>query len=519
MKYIDYVQLNPFQKIGYNLKNFFVALPSNIVKFFKAIGRFFKKIGLGIGRGVAGYFTRLVKGDWATKLSYLIMGFGHIMKGQIIKGILFLVTEVAFIAFMIFFGWDKIYNLGFFSPDHTLGFNGEDFWVDADGVDFRISHKPPVEHVRADDSMQLLLYGVLTLVIIAVFLVIYFASVKSAYKLEQKVAAGEKVPTFKEELKAFGDEKFHITLLAFPCLTISLFTIMPLIFMILIAFTNYTKSAPFFGWVGLQTFADVFATTGGASKGETFIELTKWTLIWAVCATILNYILGMIVALLINKKGIKLKALWRTMFVITVAVPQFVSLLLMQQMLEGNEFGAINQLLRDLGWLATSDGGAVQYIDFLGNANKWVPRLTVIIVNIWVGIPYTILITSGILMNIPADLYESATIDGAGPARTFFSITLPYMLFVTTPYLITTFIGNINNFNVIYLLVGEQSSVDLHNAGYTDLLVTWLFRMSTSTGEYNTAAAVGILVFIVCATVSLLTFNLTKSAKNEEEFS
>ena len=93
------------------------------------------------------------------------------------------------------------------------------------------------------------------------------------------------------------------------------------------------------------------------------------------------------------------------------------------------------------------------------------------------------------------------------------------MLFVTTPYLITTFIGNINNFNVIYLLVGEQSSVNLHNAGYTDLLVTWLFRMSTSTGEYNTAAAVGILVFIVCATVSLLTFNLTKSAKNEEEFS
>ena len=140
-------------------------------------------------------------------------------------------------------------------------------------------------------------------------------------------------------------------------------------------------------------------------------------------------------------------------------------------------------------------------------------------VNIWVGIPYTILITSGILMNIPADLYESATIDGAGPVKSFFSITLPYMLFVTTPYLITSFIGNINNFNVIYLLVGEQNSIDLHNAGYTDLLVTWLFRMSTSTGEYNLAAAVGILVFIVCATVSLMTFNLTKSAKNEEEFS
>ena len=481
MKYIDYVQLNPFQKIWYNLKTFFIALPGNIVKICKAIGRFFKKLGLGIGKGVAGYFSRFVKGDWATKLSYIIMGFGNMMKGQIVKGLIFLATEVAFIAFMIFFGANKIYNLGFFSGG-TIGFNGEDYWVDKDGVSIAISHGRPVAHVRADDSMQLLLYGVMTLIIIAVFLVIYFASVKSAYKVEQQVAAGEKPATFGQEMKAFADEKFHITLLSFPCLTISLFTIMPLIFMILIAFTNYTKSTPFFGWVGLQTFSEVFQTTGGANKGETFIELTKWTLLWAVCATVLNYILGMIVALLINKKGIKLKALWRTMFVITVAVPQFVSLLLMQQMLEGNEVGAINQLLKGLGWLA-SDGGTVQYIDFLGNANKWIPRLTVIVVNIWVGIPYTILITSGILMNIPADLYESATIDGAGPMRTFFSITLPYMLFVTTPYLITTFIGNINNFNVIYLLVGEQSSVDLHNAGYTDLLVTWLFRMSTSTGE------------------------------------
>lgn len=517
MKFIDYVQLNPFQKFWYNFKNFIIALPGNLKKFFCAIGRFFKKFFIGFGKGVANYFTRFIKGDWATKLSYIIMGFGNIMKGQIIKGLIFLVTEVAFIAFMIFFGADKIYNLGFFSGG-TIGFNGNDYWVDKDGVDVAISHGRPVQHVAADDSMQLLLYGVMTLIIIAVFLVVYFASVKSAYKVQQQVAAGEKPESFRSEMKQFGDEKFHVTLLAFPCLTISVFTIMPLLFMILIAFTSYTQATPFFRWVGFQTFAEVFQTTGGANKGETFIELTKWTLIWAVLATVLNYILGMVVALMINKKGIKVKALWRTLFVVTVAVPQFVSLLLMQQMLEGNQFGAINQLLESLGWLPVKDGN-VQYIDFLANANKWIPRITVIVVNIWVGIPYTILITSGILMNIPADLYESATIDGAGPVKTFFSITLPYMLFVTTPYLITTFIGNINNFNVIYLLVGEQNSMDLHNAGYTDLLVTWLFRMSTSTGEYNLAAAVGILVFIVCATVSLLTFNLTKSAKNEEEFS
>ena len=218
----------------------------------------------------------------------------------------------------------------------------------------------------------------------------------------------------------------------------------------------------------------------------------------------------MIVALMINKKGIKLKALWRTLFVVTVAVPQFVTLLLMNQMLQVD--GAINILLQNLGIIS-------QPILFL-NSTALVARITVIVVNIWVGIPYTILITSGILMNIPADLYESATIDGAGPARSFFSITLPYMLFVTTPYLITSFIGNINNFNVIYLLTnGGPTTTELYQAGYTDLLVTWLFKLTMDSKDYNLAAAVGILVFIVCATISLLTFNLTKSAKNEEEFS
>ena len=159
MKYIDYVQLNPFQKIWYNLKTFFISPGFQYRQDLLAmIGRFFKKLGIGIGKGVAGYFTRFVKGDWATKLSYIIMGFGNMMKGQIIKGILFLLTEVAFIAFMIFFGANKIYNLGFFSGG-TIGFNGEDYWADANGLRATDPGHGPLQHVRADDSMQLLLYG------------------------------------------------------------------------------------------------------------------------------------------------------------------------------------------------------------------------------------------------------------------------------------------------------------------------------------------------------------------------
>lgn len=500
MKYIDYMQLNPFQRFWYNFSNAMKAFPGKLKNFFVAIGMFIANFFKGIGKAVAGYVSRFVKGDWAVKISYLIMGFGNMVKGQFIKGLLFLGLQVAFIAYFIFFGW------GYLQKFPTLGTVEQGMQINPATGGYEL--------MAGDNSMLILLYGVLTIVLTVIFLAIYFASTKSAYAVAQQVAAGEKPVDFVSEVKDLFDKKFHITLLAFPTLTISAFTILPLIFMILIAFTNYNKAhlAPgkLFTWVGFDTFSEIFAMTEGASKGATFVELTKWTLIWAVFATVLNYLFGMILALMINKKGIKLKALWRTLFVITVAVPQFVTLLLMNQMLQ--EDGAINVLLMSLGII---DKGIL----FL-NSTALVARITVIVVNCWIGIPYTILITSGILMNIPADLYESATIDGAGPVRSFFSITLPYMLFVTTPYLITNFIGNVNNFNVIYLLTnGGPSTENLYQAGYTDLLVTWLFKLTMNSQDYNLAAAVGILVFIVCATLSLVTFNLTKSAKSEEEFS
>ena len=493
------MQLNPFQRFGYNLGKFFKKLPSNLARFFKFLGRAIVGFFVGIGKGIANYGKRFVKGDAGVKLSYLIFGFGNMVKGQVIKGLIFLLLEAAYICYMIFFGWGYMYKFG------TLGTVKATTTLDPDGF--------PVT-VPGDNSMLILLYGVVTIVISAVIFVIYIANTKSAYKQYEAKKNGEHIPGFKEEMHQFLDEKFHISLMSIPCLLIGCFTILPLIFMILIAFTSYDNAhlppGNLFTWVGLENFKDLVSITEGANKASTFVNLAEWTIIWAIFATFSNYILGMIVALMINKKGIKLKALWRTLFVVVVAVPQFVSLLLMNQMLQTN--GAINQLLSVI-------TGAHQEIQFL-NSTPLMARITVIIVNIWVGIPYTILITSGILMNIPADLYESATIDGAGPVKSFTKITLPYMLFVTTPYLITSFIGNINNFNVIYLLTnGGPSTEQFYQAGWTDILVTWLFKLTMNNQDYNLAAAVGILVFIVCATLSLITFNATKSAKDEEAFS
>ena len=144
----------------------------------------------------------------------------------------------------------------------------------------------------------------------------------------------------------------------------------------------------------------------------------------------------------------------------------------------------------------------------------------IIVINLWIGIPYSVLSNTGILMNIPGDLYESARIDGASPLKMYAKITLPYMLFVTGPYLLTQFTGNLNNFNVIFLLTkGQPQSMDLTGgAGYTDLLVTWLYKMTVDDTNYKMASVIGIMVFVVTAVVSLVVYNILPSVKDEEGF-
>lgn len=498
MTYIEYKQLNPFQRFAYDFKKAVTSAPRAIANFFKAIGLAIAKLFVGIGKGLKNYGVTFVKGDWATKLSYVIFGVGDLSKGKYYKGIIYFLIEVLYILYMIFFGGAYIAKFG------TLG-------TVQSHIEY-VGRAPKT--VLGDNSMLILLYSVLTIVISIVFLAIYVSNIKDAYRHQLMRAEGKKPSTLKEDVKDFLDGKYHITLLSFPTLLIAVFNILPLIFMILIAFTTYNKTnlppANLFTWCGFENFGEVLDVIGGSRKAATFIELTKWTLIWAVFATFTNYILGMIVALMINKKGIKFKSLWRTLFVLAIAVPQFVSLLLMNQILQ--EDGALNILL---GYFM----GGNPHIQFL-NSTPLAARVTVIIVNCWVGIPYTILSMSGILMNIPEDLYESARIDGAGPMKTFTSITLPYMLFVTTPQLITQFVGNINNFNVIYLLTaGGPTTENFYRAGYTDILVTWLFKLTMDSQDYNLAAAIGILVFIVCATLSLIVYNNSKSMKDEEAFS
>lgn len=439
--------------------------------------------------------TNAVKeGGMATKLSMLIMGFGNIAHKQIIKGLLFLALEVAYFFFMIQNGFHCLAMLP------SLGDNaGEEVWNEAKGI---------YEYTAGDNSILILLYGVVTVAITVVFALVWRGALKSAYKAEYLSERNLHVNSFVEDVKDLFNGSLHRTLMFLPFTGILVFTILPLIYMITMAFTNYSKVDDhllLFDWVGLANFAKVLNFKD--SIGQTFWSVLGWTIIWAIFATGLNYIFGMILGIVINRKGTRFKSFWRFCFVLSIAVPQFVSLLIMRTCLQPE--GAVNVLLKNIGLIDNS-------LPFFTDAT-WA-RVTVIVINCWVGIPYTLLQVTGILQNIPAELYESAKVDGANAVVTFFKITLPYMLFVTTPYLITQFTGNVNNFNVIFLLSGGNPTPVGSTAGKTDLLVTWLYKLTIDQQYYNLGAVIGIMTFIVLAIVALVTYRNTGSYKNEEEF-
>lgn len=437
------------------------------------------------------------KGDLWTRLSYVVMGMSHFRRGQIGKGILYLAVEILFIFYMVVSGGYSISMLGSLGTTQQGWIYNETLGIDVlqDG----------------DNSMLLLLFGVFAIFIVIGFVIIWFSNIQTAYEAQLQKESGKKLPGFFEELKLYLDSKLHKTLLFFPLAGIIAFTVLPLVFMILVAFTNYDSQhqppGNLFTWVGLDNFKAMLGMGGMISK--TFWPILGWTLIWAVAATCTTFIGGILLALLINKQNVLGKRFWRTVFVISIAVPQFVTLLTMHTMLEPQ--GAVNVLLQEIGLIS-------QPIPFWTNAN--VARITIIVINLWIGIPYTMLTVTGILMNVPKDLYEAAKVDGANQFVIFLKITMPYLLFIMTPTLITGFIGNINNFNVIYLLTGGgPANLEYFQAGKTDLLVTWLYKLTTGGKEYSYASTIGILVFIISAVFSLLAYRKTAAYKDEGDFS
>ena len=515
---LEYLKLSKFNAFLYNIQLFLCAVPGwfknlgvQIVGFFKncvsAVVGEFKDIG-----------STFAQGNWAVKLSFLIFGAGNLYYGQIMRGLLFLFFELIFIGYMLVpsGGLYWLSKGNWFQTGSTIGTVQGGFQYDAI-YDTDI-------WMPGDDSVKVMLYGLLTIVFIVAFIYTWRLQVKQCRICMDITAKGKKIRSGKDDLRSLLDDQFHKTLLALPLTGIMVFTVFPIIYMVLIAFTSYDAAhdgySNLFSWVGWVHFNELF-NFGRGGLGLAFGEILSWTLMWAFFATFTNYFLGMFVAIMINKKGIKIKKFWRTVLVMTIAIPQFVSLLYVAKLFDAT--GIIGKLL--LQWNVIP-----QSMIAANNLSLWSDpvsaKILLIVINIWVGIPYIMLMATGILMNIPQDLYESARIDGASGLQQYTKITLPYMMFVMGPYLLTSFVGNLNNFNIIYLLTGgnplntEIGTAGGVSVGSTDLLITWLYKMTLNSAEskYYDASVIGILVFLVVAFLSLIVYNVIPSTKNEEDY-
>ncbi len=456
-------------------------------------------------------FHAFLRGDLWVKLSALLWGAGCIARKQLAKGLLLFIEEAAFLL-GIALAWPSLMKLP------TLG------TVQAERIWDPVTRKNVWNDY--DNSFLILLFGVVGLLLILGFILQCLRMVKHARRIQLASTLGP-LPTPRQDASRYLGRDFHRTLLTLPVAGVLLVMVIPLLVMILIAFTNYDRNhlvpTNLFTWVGLDNFRLLTDLSANSAFAHAFPRVLGWTLVWAVTATLTCYIGGIGMAMLVNHRRTVGKRFWRTCFMVAMAVPQFVSLLLVRNLFA--DVGIVNTLCKQWGvtdWLYSI--GAIptaNVIPFLTHPS-WA-RPMILLINFWVGVPYQMLIATGILINIPHELTEAARIDGANSWQVFRHITLPYLLHITGPSLVSGMVSNINNFNVIWLLSRDvyiTTDQLMAQAGATevDLLVTWLYRLTQDQSNYKMASVIGLLVFVICSALTLAAFGRLTGRGKEETF-
>lgn len=419
------------------------------------------------------FAAMITKSSWQVKLSAVLMGSGQILYGRIGKGMMFLAIQIAFIMYVIKRGITDF--IGFF----TLGTEKANTW----------------SKVAGDNSVVMLLMGILAWIVLILFAIVHNINLKDAYQTQLDVENGKKKLSLVQEFKKLCDRKFYIASLTFPVIGVCVFSILPIVFMILIAFTNYGGDIvppELVDWVGFDNFKKLISLKQFSS---TFGHILLWNLVWAVVATFLNYFAGLGLALLINHDNVKCKAVWRFFPILAVAIPGFISLLAYKFLFSYS--GPINQIIASMGY---------KEIGFFSVDAKWTARLIGLFVNCWTGTPMIMMLATGMLSNRDKNIYEAANLDGATKWKQFTKLTLPFMIFSTTPVLISQFIANFNNFGVFYFLRDGIYQDGYFLANNTDLLINWLFNMSISNNYYSTGAAISIIIFVITSVISLTVY-------------
>ena len=421
--------------------------------------------------------------------SVVFMGLAHILFfKQYIKGAFFALIQITVLAFLPAIA-NTIHGM------ITLG-----------------EPAPHLPVMQRDHSTFMLIEGIAVLAILALVVCVYVMSVRSAGKTYKDFCATGKLARNKDSVKELFNQAFPIFGLTPAVLLVVFFVVVPLVFAALVSFTNYSSPHHLppgntVDWVGLDNYATLFG--GETLWTGALARVALWTIAWAFLATATCYIGGMIMAVIMKDFKVPFPAFFRIIFILPYAVPAVISMLVWRNLLNG-QFGAINLTLIHMGIIESG-------IPWL--TSVWLVRFTVVLVNLWAGFPYFMLLTMGSMTAIDNDLFNAAKIDGANQFGIFRHITFPLVTFQTMPLIIMSFTHNINNFGAIFFLTGGHPVVrdtPLTSATGVDILITWIYRLTMETQQFNFAAVLAVMLFVFLAPFAIFQFMRTKSFRQGE---
>lgn len=414
------------------------------------------------------------------------MGLSHLLYlKDYVKGVFFALFELVFLAFLPV-TIKKIIGLV------TLG-----------------SPHPELPIKMRDNSIFMLIDGMLILAIVVVFVIVYVLSVRSAQVGYAEYCRTGRFKSQKDLFDGAMGKSFPIFGLAPGFIMVIVFVIVPLVFSIAVAFTNYSDPSHIppnntVDWVGFQNFVELLGGQKTWSVG--FLRVALWTFVWALLSTFTCYFGGLIVAVLLKEINFRIAPFFRFIFILPYAVPGVVSMLVWKNLLNGS-FGIVNRTLMALGVIS-------QPIPWLGS--PMLAQFTCVVVNLWAGFGYFMLLSMGTMTAISEDMTEAAKIDGANRSQIFAKITLPLVLYQTLPLIIMSFAHNVNNFGAIFFLTGGAPTVSDSTttlAGGTDILVSWIYKLTVTLMKYNYASVIACMIFIVLAPFAIWQFRQTKAYK------
>lgn len=436
--------------------------------------------------------------------SVLFMGAGQLLiLKQYIRGAFFAFSELLVLFFTIF-------EKGTFTPN----FKGPIVMGLYHLLTLGDAH-PELPIKQRDHSIFMMITGLITLIILIIFICLYIFNVKDAKKTSDEVIKNKRFSTMQQTKKELSQTAFPIVGILPIVLLIAFFTLIPLVFSALVAFTNYSSPDHIppnntVDWVGFENFKNMFSHSAGNEWFSAFGRTALWTVVWAFFSTFTCYFAGMFFAVILQDKRISIPKFYRALFILPYAIPTMLTLFIWANLLNGT-FGPINRTFMAIGLISKG-------IPWLSNPN--LAKVTLILVNIWIGFPYSMILTTSSMTAISNSVYEAARIDGANRWQQFSSITLPLVWFQTKPLLIMQFAGNINNFGAVFFLTsGGPSLPDTikTQSGATDLLISWIYKLTYNTPNmYNMASVLSILVFIVLVPFAVYQFTHTKSFKEGE---